>query len=125
MTTPIEQFGKDHWATFAYIETRIVDHQGVPDNRHMRTHPKLHPGLGHLDGSAHPTRLKNSKTIEDHDDWSCLEDCEAHNLLEHIGTGICPRYKLTPKGSRVAGALRAHKAAGKNFIDFNPPENLL
>lgn len=125
MPVPIEKFGKDHWSTFAYIETRIVDYKGLPDRRHMRTHAKLHPMLGHLDGSAYPTRLKNGETLVEHDDWSCLDDCEEHGLLENIGTGVNRCYKLTESGKKVAAALRDHKAAQKNFADFTPSSDLL
>ena len=33
----VDEFGKDHWSLFAYIETRCVDHKGVLDLAHMRT----------------------------------------------------------------------------------------
>lgn len=42
---PVEMWGKDHWSTFGYIETRCVDHDGVPDREHMRCDTDLHPGL--------------------------------------------------------------------------------
>jgi hypothetical protein len=31
---PIELWGKDHWTTLAYIETRCVDYDGVPNHDH-------------------------------------------------------------------------------------------
>lgn len=118
---PVETFGKDHWSTFAYIETRCVDHGGEPDRDHMRTDPKLNPGLagrGSLTGEKHPTRLKDGGTLADHDDWSCAEDLEAAGLLEWKGTGMFPIFRLSDKGKAIAARLRAHKSAGGNFADF-------
>lgn len=47
MNIPIYDWGRDHWSTFGYIEIRIVDFKGIPDNHHMRCDPKLHPLLAH------------------------------------------------------------------------------
>lgn len=57
-------WGRDHWSTLAYIETRIVDHSGVPSREHMRCDPKRHPLLAHdgsRGGSPSPTRLTGGK----------------------------------------------------------------
>lgn len=131
---PIVKWGKDHWSAVAYIETRCVEYGGVPNREHMRCDPKTHPGLTNsanisLPGPASPTRLKayfkgkeidKTQVIEAHDDWSCLEDAESLGLLINIGTGINPVFCLTELGRKVADQLRAHKAAGKNFADFEP-----
>jgi hypothetical protein len=86
--TPIQLWGQDHWSTFAYLETRIVDHDGVVDNRKMRCAPRLHREFAHFmyegelaDGSKYPTRLKSGE-IENHDDWSCLEDMVVLGLIK-------------------------------------------
>lgn len=126
---PIGMFGKDHWSAFAYIETRVVDHNGDIDIRHMRCHPGRHPQYIHLtnDKTVYPTRLKGyfddpenpELFIYDHDDWDCLDDCEAAGLIEMIGTGIRPAYKLTDFGSMISGKLRKHKANGGHFATFD------
>lgn len=64
-------FGKDHWSTFAYIETRCVDHKGVPDRNHMRTDRDRHPALaGNMAltiQKKYPTLARGCE-IPDHDD---------------------------------------------------------
>lgn len=130
---PLVSFGKDHWSTFAYVETRCVDHKGVLDNNHMRTDQERHPALvgpriPNMDGlgKRYPTRLRWNERLgrcdhlENHDDWDCVDDLEAVGLLEWKGTGINPMFKLTPLGAEIAGQLRRHKAMGKNFCEFTP-----
>lgn len=116
---PPKFFGKDHWSTFAYLETRCVDYEGRPDNRHMRCDPRRHPGLSHIKWNGdYPTRLFGMVELPKHDDWDCVDDLVAAGLMELDGTGIHPVVKLTNLGHTVAAALRKHKAAGKNFSDF-------
>lgn len=119
---PIEKFGKDHWSTFAYAETVCVDHRGVPDRRRMRCDTDRHPGLAPYPSpeisQKYPTRLKGGELLADHDDWDCIDDCEVAGLLEQLGSGIHPFWRLTDKGKEVAGQLRAHKADGKGFATF-------
>jgi hypothetical protein len=124
---PVEQFGKDHWSTFAYLETRTVDYQGVPDLAHMRNDPRIHPltanQTNHLWPDQHySTRLRDGSEQMLHDDWSCLEDLEKAGLLENIGTGTNPVVKLTPRGLKVAAQLRAFKSRGGKFADYVPEE---
>jgi len=120
---PMSQWGKDHWSTFAYIETRITDHKGVPNKQHMRCDPKLHPAHAHEGshmGPPAPTRLRDGE-LPNHDDWSCLEDAEAAGLLTNNGTGMFPVYVLTDKGGEVTDALRKHKRQGGSFGNFRYP----
>lgn len=122
---PMKDWGKDHWSTFAYIETRIVDYGGVPNREHMRCNAKIHPGLTNSanrmfsSDKEYPTRLKTGQK-QDHDDWSCLDDAESAGLLLNIGTGVNPVFKLTPLGQTVAAQLREFKAKGGQFRDFVP-----
>ncbi len=119
---PIEKWGSDHWSTFAYIETRCVDHKGVPDVRHMRCDQKLHPQFSHAgcdNGKTYPTRYKGGE-LADHDDWSCMDDCELLGLIENRGTGLHRVYKLTALGKLVAGQLRSHKMNDGNWATFTP-----
>lgn len=123
----VSRFGKDHWSTFAYIETRCVDHGGKLDPRHMRTNAQRHPlldanGCGWPEGRG--TKLQGyfveydaEFLLPDHDDWDCLEDLEAASLLEilSLATG---RVRLTEQGMAVAGLLRAHKARGGQYAGF-------
>jgi len=119
-------FGKDHWSTFAYIETLCVDGngRGAPDIQRMRCIDARHPFYGHgHDASAHPTRLKDGKTIEQHDDWDCIADLIAVGLLEDVGSAVNPRFKMTPRGFVVAAMLRRWKAGGGSFDAFAPTED--
>jgi len=117
---PMSEFGKDHWSTFGYIEVRIVDHGGVPENHHLRCINKRHPFFSHRggDASSYPTRLKGGKTQKNHDDWDCLEDLEAAGLINNIGTGVNPVYRMTDVGREVAGRLRGHKGKGGTWENF-------
>lgn len=109
---PVERWGKDHWSTFAYVETRVVDYGGRIDDRHMR---------GHLAGwEQYATRLREpdgtTTEIFGHSDYDCLRDAISFGLLECSEDG----YSLTPRGRIVAGKLRAHKGEGANFHTFDP-----
>jgi hypothetical protein len=174
---PLALFGTDHWSTFAYVETRTVDHHGLLDHDHMRCHARrtlvmLHAKRGvsgaSADGSRYPTRIKASATpdtdgrfgvteLPDHDDYDCLDDLIVAGLLEPrmpvVGPGgwyvnaahgrtvstagdvIRPEFvtgldekvlatravwTLAQDGHRVAGDLRAFKAAGGSRHTFVP-----
>lgn len=117
---PMARFGKDHWSTFAYLESRCVDHQGVLDARRMRCDPDRHPQFAHSGvGTKYPTRTKKGD-VKNHDDWDCLDDCEVLGLIKNTGTNLHPVYKLTALGSQIAGQLRKHKSDGGNFHSFAP-----
>ncbi len=115
---PIGKFGKDHWSTFAYLETRCVDHGGEIELRHMRCDSDRHPQFAHSGITAkYPTRLKKGE-IKNHDDWDCLDDCELAGLIKNTGTDLHRVYRLTTLGQSVASQLRKHKADGGNFASF-------
>lgn len=147
---PIDQWGKDHWSTLAYIESRCVDHGGVLKNANMRTHAARHPlfmarGFGTpSDGSQYPTRYKGGK-IANHDDWDCVYDMVQAGLVTILRPQsitlweVLPgkhgpiKYrnrmqtrelevavKLTDLGHQVAGELRAHLAKQRNYQVFSP-----
>lgn len=136
---PLDRWGKDHWSTLAYLETRAVDHQGVIKNANMRTSIKRHPlfvARGPLgpptDGGQYPTCYKDGE-MNEHDDWDCLNDMVEAGLLavkpadtalwevpvgsrgpiKHRGRiptkELKVRVKLTELGQKVAGELRAYK----------------
>ncbi len=123
----IHAFGHDHWSALGYIETRIVDHGGVPVRCHLRCIERRHPFFAHEggDASGYPTRLRGGRTLPDHDDWDCLEDLEAAGLIQNKNTGAHPVFCLTPRGEEIAGKLRAHRGRGGNwsefFVDAAPP----
>lgn len=139
---PMKRWGKDHWSTLAYLETRIVDHKGQISHDHMRCHASRHPAmfqakrrlLGTGDGSAYPTRLKDG-TLTDHDDYDCIDDIIAAGLVtvtmpepyppNVLITGLVEAemmtratYALTEAGQRIAAALRQHKAMGLGWGTF-------
>ena len=146
---PIDQWGKDHWSTLAYIESRCVDHKGVLSNAHLRTNVGRHPlfvarGFGSPgDGSRYPTRYKGGE-LDDHDDFDCLYDMVLSGLItirpnddelwdvpvgsrgpiKHRGYLQTKELKFTVKltklGNQVAGELRAHLAKKYNYQAFSP-----
>lgn len=119
---PMKDWGKDHWSTFAYIETRVVDHSGVVHNAHLRCSPQRHPGHAHAGsrGRTPPTRLADGKEKRYHDDWDCIEDMVEAGLVVWGGTGLHPVFSLTALGWAMASALRQHKGSGGAYCFFAP-----
>lgn len=119
---PMELWGKDHWSTFAYLETVCVDYKGAIDKRRMRCSTRRHPGWAlssSILDTEYPTRLRGKVELSDHDDYDCIEDMEAAGLLKWIGTSTHPGIvTLTNKGKQLAGRLRAHKMNGGMFGNF-------
>lgn len=123
-TIPIEQWGRDHWSTFAYIETCIVTRNGEPRFPQMRCDPGVHLHYAHSGtGEAkYPTRLRDGSNLWGHDDWICLDDAVAAGLLMAVGTSTHPRYAFTDEGQKVAVALRAHRNRGRAVSTFTWPK---
>ena len=131
---PMERWGKDHWSTLVYLETCAVDARGMIENRRMRCNARLHrPFVGLMfdneiqDGSKYPTRLTDNAELDNHDDWSCLEDMVKLGLIEvewkvkdrrKAFGGCVARVKFTDKGLEVSSAIRRHKANGGQFATF-------
>lgn len=127
---PVDLWGKDHWSTFAYLETRAVDNNGVIKNVHMRCNPRLHSGFAHAGsfmGGDYPTIIKGGKKVERHDDWSCVEDMIVAGLITVQVHQIAPadcmecieaKVSFTDLGALVAAALRRHKMVGGTFSNF-------
>ena len=125
----IESFGKDHWSTFGYLMTTMVDTDGHPHRERMRCNLRRHPQFADATRDAaadvkapwrYPTRMKNGATLADHDDWDCLDDLIRLGLLVNIGTAVNPQLRSTELGDAMWIALRNHKLSGGNFADFEP-----
>ena len=124
---PMNQWGKDHWSTLAYLETLAVENSGlaIPVNARMRTNEIRHPhlvgftpqGSSALNGSRYPTRLKEGE-VKEHDDWDCVDDATDEGLIEDVGTGLNRAYKFTKLGKEVMAKLRQFKMDGGNFHSF-------
>lgn len=98
MAIPISEWGKDHFSTLAYLETRCVDNRGWIDNDNMRTNPRRHRklvgdrrirmaeigGTGIEGTEKHPTRLANGVVLPKHDDFDCLNDAVEAGLVEIV-----------------------------------------
>lgn len=126
---PMALFGKDHWSTFAYVETRAVDHRGLLDHDHMRCSMRRHPIMANakrrvsgaaVDGSRYPTRIKAAEApgpdgtyggadLPDHDDYDCLDDLIAAGLLE-------PRMPVVNNGVFVDAAYGRPVSAGTGEV---------
>jgi hypothetical protein len=139
---PIEDWGRDHWSTFAYVETCVVDQQPLNRDRlrcNVNKRPHLVGPTVNRFGNAkwnddYGTRLKGffgkgkttdkTRQLPKHDDWDCLEDFEEAGLIEIVSV-INAIVLLTEKGIAVASIVRKHKALGGNFADFEfKPESL-
>ena len=118
-------FGKDHWSTFAYAECCCVDNRGMLDNRRLRVNENKRPirSNGHGWSPEYGTRLKGGLIPDpSHDDIDCLDDLESNGLIEQIGTLINPVVRITDKGAKMASLLRIHKSKGGQFSTFEGRE---
>lgn len=125
-----EDWGKDHFSTLVYIETRCVDYKGVPFLDHLRCNPARHQRHGgraaRLVGTSarrdepwkYGSVIRGGVRIPEHDDWDVLDDLVNAGLLEWNGTGENPVFKMTESGWALVQAIRKHKAAGGQFSDF-------
>ena len=114
----LNDFGKDHWSTFAYAECCCVDLKGRLDLRRLRMNSNKRPvGNGGTWQPSYGSFVKGERDPE-HDDWDCLEDLEAEGLIEMVGTMVNPAVTLTERGYEIAGLLRKHKANGGQFGTF-------
>jgi len=116
---PPEHWARDHYSTLAYAMHCIGTNKGTPKSRHMRTAPGG-PKRGDVRGDwalhlltekeGYPTRLKGGKFVcgTKHDDWACLEDCEAVGILVNVGTGLIPRYVCTDEGFKVGSWVKMY-----------------
>ena len=125
---PMEKWGRDHWSTFSFVCAWFISwgSKGFPIRQradHMRTDTDLHPEMAGrrtaLLGNTkkYPTRLREGE-IDNHDDWSCLEDIEAAGLVRREGTGVDPVIFLTEAGAKMHAALEGHRARGGTMSDF-------
>lgn len=136
---PVAKWGRDHWSTLLYLESRCVDYGGKIDNQHMRTNARVHRKLIGKAQLQHgvtaegcPTRLRNDDTIDRHDDWSCIEEMVAHGLvtIREKNTNNKPfgggevRVKLTDLGWRVAHVIRRDRAEGTATAVWTPTPEL-
>lgn len=130
---PIEKWGKDHWSTLAYLECRTVDQHGIVNNKNMRCNPRIHREFMNSarqhSGKKYPTILKSGEKLEQHDDWSCVEDMVAAGLIRaYFDTDHCTfgggkaKVELTADGHAYTNALRRHKSNGGTWADFDLSE---
>jgi hypothetical protein len=110
---PTTQFGTDHWSTFAYVETRAVDHKGLLDHDGMRCHAGRHPAMLHAkrrvsgtsaDGSRYPTRIKASTTPDAHGRYGVTEGRRAADV----------------QGGRLVAQLRSEQRRGPACLTIWP-----
>ena len=121
----IEQFGKDHWSLLMYIQTRVLDCNGILDVNHLRSKntifrqgwtPEYGTRLfGYWNKDSTVNRLL---LLGNHDDFNCLEDLEGEGLVKNSGTRLNPVCTITEKGIKIICQLLLHKQAGNNYSDF-------
>lgn len=135
--TPVSRFGKDHWATLAYVIAACEEGDkgiGQLARSKMRCNPARRPLLSAnrwLD--SYSTRLFGFFDFPDradldkaaaagmqvigHDDWDCLDDLEAAGIVE-IFSLANPAVRMTPYGLDVCARLREHKVGGGQYAGF-------
>lgn len=129
----LELWGKDHWSTLAYIETKLVDGDGycLQFDPHMRQNRRtfrvLAEGAANVrNGVAmspeHGSRLADDTYLPWHDDWCCVQDMVEAGLFQPGEWEPGFPLILTEKGLAFANALRNHKATGGTFSNF--PHNI-
>lgn len=135
-------WGKDHWSTFAYVETVVVEcagfqvgadprmkanrrnfrvmHAQFPRPRRARQNNVAFNGMAMR--PEHATRLADGTAVENHDDWCCLQDMCAAGLFTASPEDVEPGavLHLSKEGAALAASLREHKAAGGTFSTFRP-----
>lgn len=132
---PPSLWGRDHYSTMAYIETKLVDRDEYsvrfdPHMRQKRRHFRVllealgrAPSLGaHPMSPEHGTRLSDGTYLPWHDDWDCVCDLWAAGLFEgdYCDFDVGAKLKLTSFGHRVAATIREHKANGGTFSTCGP-----
>lgn len=78
-----ERWGRDHWSTLLYVDTRIVDHHGLLSALRQDSHlgPKGRDPHMRMD-HKYPTRLMNPEMeLRGHTDYDCLADAIAAGYL--------------------------------------------
>lgn len=83
-----EDWSYDHWRTLAYAFTCLGDGG------------RLNPLRLRLDGTKHPTRIKD-RFVTGHNDVDCLSDMERAGVLKNVGTGSNPVVQFTPEGLKL------------------------
>lgn len=131
--TPIEKWGKDHFSTFAYLASCVVNKKGMLENSRMRTNLRIHRELAGMvlgsvyDASPYPTMIKDG-VIENHDDWSCLEEIVMAGFVEawtrpytkeRVFANTQVRVLLTESGWNLLQKLTIHTANGGKYHDFS------
>lgn len=117
----INEFGKDHFSTLLYVESRNVDYTGQIDREKMRCNPDGEHGMlqggrasfGRGWDDKYSTRLADGSQLSGHDDWDCVEDMINAGWMVWLGTGANPCIVLTDGGWEKAAELR--KARGRKW----------
>lgn len=121
---PRADWGAQHWRMLDYAETLAVARLRV-NLRQLRlkpAHTRQLLGVLGVWRDLDNTMLRDGRRAADHDDWDCLLDLDAAELLT-----ILPerRVRLHDEGWTVAQALRRRLAAGGSHESFAGQEEAL
>ncbi len=126
---PEDLFGRDHFSTLAYIETRLVDGKKyvICCDARMRTDAHNRRIFMHRPGKqisnpnrymvamigrpASPTRLRDGIEVPQHDDWDCIQDMAKAGYI--VGDALRYPFRGMPRPTGVGSA-----AARKELADF-------
>lgn len=124
-----ELWGKDHYSTLAYIETKLIESSGYsvrfdPHMRQKRRHFRLlgDPSVWNLGvpmERQYGTRLSDGTYLPWHDDWDCVADMWAAGLFLGPAADFDrgAKLQLSDVGHRAVAAIRKFKAQGGNFAE--------
>lgn len=134
------QWGRDHWILFGHVMSETYNGEGllvedtvVLDKKGLRVNPNRHPqhyhrgnwrlrsGFkrgqeGYPDGSV----IASGERVKDHDDIDVLVDFEREGFVI-VRNWSKLVVSLTPRGVRLAEALRVHLASGGKSQEFHIP----
>ena len=102
-TTPIkysmEEWGRDHWATFAFLAKMCNEFKesGAPFGMFV---------LAEENNDRYESRSgirldDRTLDVRSYDEWNCAEDMMGEELIENMGTFMYPRFFLLPRGIRA------------------------
>lgn len=129
---PMERWGKDHFTTLLYLETRAVDYRGEVAPEKMRTSRRnwrlagrVHRSVNIMGKDEYPTRLRPTQSeratfdsvdlLGGHDDWECMFDMAEAGLLtfevadERRSYPLKVTVKMTDKGREECKEARKRR----------------
>lgn len=124
---PMNKWGRDHWSTLAFVATVMADRGQfvMTGDARMRSNRKNFQAMPSTNGivmrKEHGSRLSDGSSVEDHDDWCCIQDFAAEGLLTVEEIDVGERFRFSNKGQALVTSLLTHKMKGGTFSNYKAP----